>query len=120
MPPLWSWAARNWHLVCRPLGITRGTAPHPNTMSRTLAKFSLEDFQAAFSRWLQAVVADRSQLVVAVDSKTSKQGFDSQGDPIQMLNVFAQDLKACLGQWPLCGEKSMEPEVLKAHLLIPR
>jgi hypothetical protein len=33
-----------------------------------------------------------------------------------MLNVFAQDIKACLGQWPLEGDKNTEPEVLKAHL----
>jgi hypothetical protein len=61
-------------------------------------------------------MADRTASVVAVDGKTSKQGFDPQGDPIQMLNVFAQDLKACLGQWPLSGDKHTEPEVLKAHL----
>lgn len=110
------WAARNWHLVRRPLGFTRGKPPHPTTLSRTLAKFSLEDFQAAFSRWLQGVLANQSQLVIAVDGKTSKQGFDPQGDPIRMLNVFVQDVKACLGQWPLCGDESTEPEVLKAHL----
>jgi hypothetical protein len=110
------WAARNWHLLRRPLGFTRRKPPHPTTLSRTLAKFSLEEFQAAFSQWLQGVMADQAALVVAVDGKTSKQGFDPQGDPIQMLNVFAQDLKACLGQWPLSGDKSTEPEVLKAHL----
>lgn len=110
------WAARNWHLLRRPLGFRRGKPPHPTTLSRTLAKFSLEEFQAAFSQWLQAIVADQAALTVAVDGKTSKQGFDSQGDPIQMLHVFAQDLQACLGQWPLCGDKRTEPEVLKAHL----
>lgn len=110
------WAARHWHLLRRPLGFTRHKPPHPTTLSRTLARFSLEEFQAAFSEWLQGVMADRTASVVAVDGKTSKQGFDPQGDPIQMLNVFAQDLKACLGQWPLSGDKHTEPEVLKAHL----
>jgi hypothetical protein len=110
------WAARNWHLLRRPLGFTRHKPPHPTTLSRTLAKFSLEEFQAAFSQWLQVVISDQAALVVAVDGKTSKQGFDPQGDPIQMLNVFAQDLKACLGQWPLSGDKQTEPEVLKARL----
>jgi hypothetical protein len=110
------WAARNWHLLRRPLGFTRRKPPHPTTLSRTLAKFSLEEFQAAFSQWLQEVMADQEALVAAVDGKTSKQGFDPQGDPIQMLNVFVQDLKACLGQWPLSGDKRTEPEVLKAHL----
>jgi hypothetical protein len=76
----------------------------------------LEEFQAAFSQWLQAVISQQGPLAVAVDGKTSKQGLDTKGNPIQMLNVFAQDLKVCLGQWPLNGDKSTEPEVLKAHL----
>ena len=109
-------AVRHWPLLRRALGFKRGKPPHATTLSRTLAKFSLEEFQAAFSRWLQVVLADPGMLAVAVDGKTSKQGFDAQGHPIQMLNVFAQDLKACLGQWPLAGDKSTEPEVLKAHL----
>jgi DDE_Tnp_1-associated len=110
------WAARHWHLLRTPLGFVRRRPPHATTLSRTLAKFSLEEFQAAFSQWVQVVVSQQADLAVAVDGKTSKQGLDSQGDPIQMLNVFAQDVKACLGQWPLVGDKSTEPEVLKAHL----
>jgi hypothetical protein len=65
---------------------------------------------------LQAITSQQSSLAAAADGKTSKQGLDADGDPIQMLNVFAQDLKVCLGQWPLDGDKSTEPEVLKAHL----
>jgi hypothetical protein len=110
------WAARHWHLLRKPLGFVRRRPPHATTLSRTLAKFSLVEFQAAFSQWLQAIVSQQTALVAAVDGKTSKQGRDLQGDPIQMLNVFAQDVKACLGQWPLTGDKSTEPEVLKAHL----
>jgi hypothetical protein len=109
------WAKQHWHLLRYPLGFTRGKPPHATTMSRTLAKFSLEEFQAAFSSWLQAIVADET-LVVAVDGKTSKQGLNTQGNPLQMLHVFAQDLKASLAQWPLAGDKLTEPEVLKAHL----
>jgi DDE_Tnp_1-associated len=110
------WAAKNWHLLRRPLGFTRGRPPHATTLSRTLAKFSMEQFQAAFCHWLQEIMVEETAVVVAVDGKTSKQGFDVHGHPIQMLNVFAQDLKACLGQWPLAGDKNTEPEVLKAHL----
>lgn len=109
------WAAAHWHLIRRPLGFTRRRPPHPTTLSRTLAKFSLEELQDAFSRWLAAIVVDEP-LTVAVDGKTSRQGFNASGHPLQMLNVFAQDVKACLGQWPLAGDKKTEPEVLKAHL----
>ena len=110
------WAARHWHLLRRPLGFVRRRPPHATTLSRTLAKFSLIEFQTAFTQWLQAVMSMPEMLAVAVDGKTSKQGLDAEGDPIQMLNVFAHDLKVCLGQWPLDGDKSTEPEVLKAHL----
>lgn len=110
------WAASHWRLLKRPLGFTRGRPPHATTLSRTLAEFSLAEFQTAFSRWLQSILADQDALCVAVDGKTCRQGRDAQGDPVQMLNVFAQDVKACLGQWPLAGDKSTEPETLKAHL----
>jgi DDE family transposase len=111
------WAASHWRLLKKPLGFVRGRPPHPTTLSRTLAKFSLEEFQAAFSRWLQAILADQDALCAAVDGKTCRQGFGAHGDPVQLLNVFVQDVKACLGQWPLEGEKCTEPEVLKAHLV---
>lgn len=109
------WAAGHWHLIRGPLGFTRRRPPHATTLSRTLAKFSLEELQTAFSQWLSMILADDG-LVIAVDGKTSRQGFRSDGDPIHMLNVFATDLKTCLGQWPLAGDKKTEPEVLKAHL----
>lgn len=110
------WAAKHWHLLQRPLGFTRRRPPHATTLSRTLARFSLEEFQAAFSDWLAALLADQTELIAAVDGKTSKQTFQAEGHPLQMLHVFAQDLKACLGQWPLSGDKSTEPEVLKSRL----
>jgi hypothetical protein len=87
------WAKQHWHLLRYPLGFTRAKPPHATTLSWTLAKFSLEEFQAAFSSWLQAIVADET-LIVAVDGKTSKQGLNP---PLQMLHVFAQDLKVF---WP--------------------
>lgn len=109
------WAAGHWHLIRGPLGFTRRRPPHATTLSRTLAQFSLEELQQAFSQWLSTILTDK-QLLIAVDGKTSRQGFDADGNPIHLLNVFATDLKACLGHWPLAGDKKTEPEVLKAHL----
>lgn len=109
------WAAEHWHLIGKPLGFTRRRPPHATTLSRTLAKFSLEELQEAFSEWLGLILAD-DELTVAVDGKTSRQGLREDGNPIQMLNVFVADLKTSLGSWPLSGDKKTEPEVLKAHL----
>jgi hypothetical protein len=110
------WALRHWDVLREPLGFDREQPPCDTTLERAMARFSLAEFQAAFSGWLQGVLSGQTQLVAAVDGKTTKQGHDASGHPVAMLNVFAQDLKLALGSWPLAGDKTTEPEVLKAHL----
>jgi len=110
------WAVRHWDVLREPLGFHREQPPCDTTLERALARFSLAEFQEAFSSWLQGVLSDQTQLTVAVDGKTSKQGYAADGHPVMMLNVFAHDLKLALGSWPLTGDKTTEPEVLKAHL----
>ena len=41
---------------------------------------------------------------------------DDNGDPILMLNVFAQELKLHLASWSVQGDKTNEPGCLKKHL----
>jgi len=110
------WARRHWNVLQEPLGFTRPNPPCDTTLERTLSRFSLAEFQEAFSSWLRQTLSDSDGLVAAVDGKTLKQAHDADGDPLQMLNVFAQDVKVCLGQFPLLGDKSTEPATLKAHL----
>lgn len=116
LAPLQRWAQDSWDRLRGPLGFTRPKPPHATTLSRALARFSLARFQDAFAQWLRSVVADGDGQVVAVDGKTSKQGHDAQGDPIHLLNIFAQRIKLCLAQHPVTAGKATEPEVLKAHL----
>jgi hypothetical protein len=116
MAPLQRWAQDYWDRLRGPLGFTRQRPPHATTLSRVLARFSLAQLQEAFAQWLRGVIADGDGQVVAVDGKTSKQGHDAAGDPIHMLNVFAQRIKLCLAQHPVTAGKPTEPEVLKAHL----
>jgi hypothetical protein len=108
------WARKHWPQLRAPLGFTRKGAPHATTLSRLAARFSLEEFQGALCRWVAGL--PRGPAVAAVDGKTSKQGYDEDGDPIHMLNVFAHDLGTCLASWPVGDGKETEPEVLKAHL----
>jgi hypothetical protein len=116
LAPLQRWAQDYWELLRDPLGFTRQKPPHATTLSRVLARFSLGQFQEAFAQWLRGVVADGDGQVVAVDGKTSKQGHDAAGDPIHLLNVFAQKIKLCLAQHAVTGGKPTEPQVLQAHL----
>lgn len=110
------WAKAHWDLLREPLGFTRAYAPHPTTLSRVTARYSLAEFPDALCHWLSGFLADAPGLTAAVDGKTSKQGYDPNGDPIHVLNVFAHEVRVCLAQWAVGSDKKTEPEVLKAHL----
>jgi hypothetical protein len=110
------WAKQHWPALRGPLGFTRTYAPHATTLGRIAAGFSLDEFQAALCGWFAGLPRDRAPTAAAVDGKTSRRGYDPDGDPVHMLNVFAHDLGACLASWPVGGGKDTEPAVLKAHL----
>ena len=45
----------------------------------------------------------------------AKQSTDVAGNPLELVNVLAHDLKLCLAQWPL-SERRYEPAVLRDQL----
>jgi len=55
-------------------------------------------------------------FAAAVDGKTCCQGYDEQGDPEIMLNVFLHDLKLAISQWLVGKSKTNEPGCLKQNL----
>jgi hypothetical protein len=110
------WAGDHWRTLKGPLGFTQKDPPHATTISRALARFSLEQFRDAFARWLVALPGVPEAVAAAVDGKTSKQGHDEKGDPVHMLNVFAHELQLSLAQFPVTGGKPTEPQALKAGL----
>ena len=109
------WAKRHWKTLQVPLGFNRST-PAETTFSRTLAAFSIEEFQIIFAEFLHALLAeDHDFLVGAVDGKTACQTRDADGEPLHMLNVFVHDVKVNLVQYSVRGDKTNEPGCLKAH-----
>jgi len=117
MAVLARWANLHWEQLRDALGFDRDEPPCDTTISRTLARCSLADFQAAFMPWLRAAVTEaQPEWVVAVDGKTCKQGRDDNGDPLHMLHVFLHDVRATLGQWSVGAGKTNEPELLKRRL----
>ena len=90
-------------------------SPHATTFPRILKKLSLADLQNAFAEFINALLADTT-LVAAVDGKVAKQMKDAEGNPILMLNAFAQTLKLHLASWEVHGDKTNEPGCLRVHL----
>lgn len=116
MAVLQRWAEEHWDELREPLGFTRDERPHATTISRALSGCDLSVFSQAFITWLQRVALDGEPLTVAVDGKTSCQGLDAEGQPVQMLTALVHHVKVVVGQWSVKGEKTNEPGVLKNHL----
>ena len=117
MEVLVCWATLHWGQLREALGFERDEPPCATTISRTLARCRVADFQAAFATWLRVFVTSESTTgVVAVDGKTSKQGLDDNGSPLHMLHVFVHDRQTVIGQWSTGTEKTNEPMVLRRHL----
>lgn len=116
MATLQRWAEDHWETLRAALGFQRQQPPHATTMSRALARLSLEQFRAAFADWIMSLPGSSPVFAAAVDGKTSKQGLDADGDPIHMLNVFAHELNICLAQFPVSEGKPTEPQALIAAL----
>jgi hypothetical protein len=116
MASLQRWAEDHWRSLKGPLGFTRKKPPHATTISRALARFSLEQFRDAFAAWLLGLPQTAKATTVAADGKTSKQGHDAQGEPVHMLNIFAHEMGLCLAQFPVTAGKPTEPQTLKTGL----
>lgn len=116
MEVLVRWAAVHWDELREPLGFDREEPPCATTISRTLAKCKVADFQKALNHWLQSQVSSTSsEGVLAVDGKTSKQGEDGEG-PLHMLNAMVHDLRVVVGQWSTSSEKTNEPTLFREKL----
>jgi len=103
------WATRHWHTLRVPLHFKRAQPPAATTLSRALAKTSVADFQKAFGTFLQQILAeDHETIVAAVDGKAAKQVKDADGNPLLMLNIFAHNIKVTLLSGDVKGDYRVE------------
>jgi hypothetical protein len=91
------WAKHHWHNLKEPLQFKKDKPPVETTFFRALAKTSIADLQKALAEFIQLILAeDNDELVAAVDGKVAKQMKDADGDPILTLNIFAHNVKVIL------------------------
>lgn len=115
MAVLQRWAEAHWSQLQEPLGFDRDQPPHATTISRTLAGCSVGEFAEAFAAWTKQLLPEEA-LTIAVDAKTSCQGLDADGEPVQLVTALVHELKLVVAQWSVRGEKTNESCVLKNHL----
>lgn len=116
MAVLERWATEFWDQIREPLGFDRDQPPHATTVSRVLSRCAVSEFSAAFFAWVRQVALPAQPLTVAVDGKTSRQGYDTDGEPVQLLTAFVHQLKLVVAQWSVRGDKTNEPGALRLHL----
>jgi hypothetical protein len=117
MAVLARWATAHWEELREPLGFSRHRPPCDTTISRVLAKLSLAEFRQAFSCWLRSALSDhQARWIAAIDGKVCRQGLAADGSPVQMLNVFLQQVKLVLDQWSVNADQTNEPGSLQRHL----
>jgi hypothetical protein len=109
------WAKNHWKTLKEPLGFKTKKPPNRTTISRLLAKISLNEMQEAFAVFLSQLLQE-TPLTAAIDGKVSKQILDEDGEVLQMLNAFIHGMKVVLWEWSIKGDKTNEPGCLKLHL----
>jgi hypothetical protein len=110
------WARNHWNVLKEPLGFKSEQPPDATTLSRTLARITLVDFQKALVAFFGNLLAQQSNLPVAVDGKTSKQFHQADGEPIHLLNLFIHDLGIVLAQYSVKEGKNNEESCLRKHV----
>jgi hypothetical protein len=109
------WAKYHWNELKEPLGFKSKQPPSATTLSRSLAKLTLKDFQKAMTNFFRFLLAEHKNLTAAVDGKTSKQFQGADGGAIHMLNLFIHDFNIVLAQYSVKGDKTNEGNCMKQH-----
>jgi predicted transposase YbfD/YdcC len=93
--------------------------PSPDTFARVFGALDPEQFQGAFTRWVQGISTLVSGEVIAIDGKTARRSHDRQRGKaaIHMVSAWASENRLVLGQKKV-DDKSNEitaiPELLEA------
>jgi hypothetical protein len=101
----------HWDELQDTLGFRKYYCPNPTTVNRLLRKIDREALEKAFEAWVSELV-QAEEFTACVDGKASR---GVVGSSEMMVNVFAQEIRLTLAQWPL-QEKAGEPTVLRQQL----
>jgi predicted transposase YbfD/YdcC len=109
------WAKEKLDWLRRYLKLERGVPSH-DTFGRLFGLIDAEEFEAAFRRWVGAIVPVLGPgAVVAIDGKTSRRSGKMDATPLHLVSAFAAGAGLVLGQRATAeksNEKTAIPELL--------
>jgi hypothetical protein len=107
-------AGECWNEIKEPLGFVRPTPPDATTIGRILKKVDRKELEDVFREWVSTKVEGRD-MTACVDGKALRNVCDEKGNPIYMVNIFAQEIQMVLAQAEI-PEKKGESTTLKDML----
>lgn len=109
------WAQERIDWLRRYLRLANGIPSH-DTFGRLFGLIDADEFEAAFRRWVGALVPSLGQdAVVAIDGKTSRRSGKVDATPLHLVSAFAAGAGLVLGQRATAqksNEKTAIPELL--------
>lgn len=103
-----------WDKIKEPLGFTRDNPPDATTIGRVLKGVDRRELEEIFRDWVCGKVQGQ-EMTASVDGKALRNVCDDKGNPIYMINVFAQDIQMVLAQVEIPKKKG-ESTTLKSIL----
>lgn len=114
------WARERIDWLRRYLRLENGIPSH-DTFGRLLGVIDPDEFEAAFRRWVSAVIPTLgADAVVAIDGKTSRRTGRMDATPLHLVSAFAAGAGLVLGQRATAqksNEKTAIPELLSTLAL---
>lgn len=114
------WAKKKLDWLRGYLRLENGIPSH-DTFGRFFGLINPDEFEAAFRRWVGAIVpALGSDAVVAIDGKTSRRSGKADATPLHLVSAFSAGAGLVLGQRATAeksSEKTAIPELLASLAL---
>jgi hypothetical protein len=92
-----AFASECWDQIKEPLGFSRDNPPDATTIGRVLQKVDRGELEEVFRDWVSSKVEGK-EIKASVDGKAMRNVCDEKGNPIYMVNVFAQEIQMVLAQ----------------------
>ena len=78
--------------------------PSDDTFRRFFRAIDAHRFQELFRHWIQSLIPEFKDKVIAIDGKSSRHSFDGEKPMLHMIGAYATEMRLVLAQEKVFGE----------------